>query len=215
MYIVGLTGSIASGKSTVANYFREKNIIVHSADEIARGLTQKGEPAWEKIKAHFGEKILTPSGDIDRALLKEVIFVSPPERMWLENLLHPLIREIFQKKLLIGSKSESSFSSDTILSPYQMLEIPLLRHREENYPYLNRVLLVVSDREAQIRRVRSRDNLSREQALNILKTQPNYLEEKNLVDDLLVNDGTKEQLFDEVEILHEKYLALAKLGNLK
>lgn len=199
MYCVGLTGSIASGKSTVSEYLRKKGIAVHSADAIARELTMPGQLAWKEMKKHFGDAVITATGELDRAHIREIIFASAVERRWLENLLHPLIRETIWQRLL-----------STQGSAYQVIEIPLLIGKE-NYPYLDRVLLIASDPEKQINRVMKRDKLSREAALSILKTQPNYLEEKNLVDDIVFNDGSVEELLKKVEVLHKKYLALSIL----
>ena len=93
MLIVGLTGGVASGKTTATNFFKEKGINVIDADEISRELQQSGSKAYEEIIARFGKKILAPNKEIDRKILREIAFSNVSERKWLEDLMHPLIKE--------------------------------------------------------------------------------------------------------------------------
>lgn len=196
MYCVGLTGNIASGKSTVAAFFKNKGVMVISADEIAREITAPHEPALTLIKDHFGHEVITTQGELNRSALRTIIFENPKERLWLEGLLHPLIRQ-----RIIEEIAESP-------SPYSVIEIPLLKDREV-YPYLNRILVILANREEQIRRVMNRDNCSREHAKAILAVQPEELSREKIADDIVINTGSLSELEEKIEKLHQMYLQLA------
>lgn len=196
MFCVGLTGNIASGKSTVAELFRTLGVHVLSADNIARELTLRGQPALHLITNHFGDEVLSATGDLDRALLREKIFKTPKERLWLEQLLHPLIREEIITEL------------NKVTASYAVIEIPLLIKRED-YPYLNRILVVIAEPKQQIERVIHRDNCSREQALAILASQPDELSRQKIADDLIFNNGSIAELKNNIIRLHHDYLQFA------
>ena len=194
MYCIGLTGSIASGKSTVAAHFAELGIDVISADHIARELVKRNQPALQHIINHFGNAILTADGELNRRYLRELIVHNIDDRRWLENLLHPLIRERIQQDIHQCKR------------PYCIIEIPLLTDKS-NYPYLNRVLLVTADPEQQITRIMARDHSSREQASNILATtRADENKRRAIADDVLVNDGGVDALRQQVEMLHTQYI---------
>ncbi len=196
MYCVGLTGNIASGKSTVASYFAALGIDIISADEIAKQLTHKNQPAFQAIVAHFGEAAVATTGELDRRYLRHVIFQHPTERLWLENYLHPLIRK------------QIEIHVNAVTSPYCIIEIPLLTNRSL-YPYLKRVLLVEAEKKQQINRLATRDNSSKKDALAILATQANQQYLHELADDILTNTDSLAELQKQVTLLHEQYLAYA------
>jgi len=196
MYCVGLTGNIASGKSTVSQFFKKKGIIVISADEAARKLTAIHQPALAAIANYFGQSILTLSGELNRAALRELVFKDPKKRLWLEELLHPLIRQYIQDKI-----KESQ-------SPYSVIEIPLLNKRSD-YPYLDRILLILATHEQQIERVILRDNCSREQAEAILASQIDNNLRQEFADDIISNTDSLLELEKKVEKLHQQYLQFA------
>ncbi|WP_028387688.1 dephospho-CoA kinase [Legionella fairfieldensis] len=196
MYCVGLTGNIASGKTTVSRFFKERGVTVISADEAARELTARKQDALIAIEHYFGKSVILPSGELNRAMLRQIIFSAPEKRQWLEQLLHPLIRQYIANKV-----RETK-------SPYSMIEIPLLIKRSD-YPYLNRVLLVQAEREQQIERVIHRDNCSKEHAETILTLQNNTMDQQKLADDIINNDGSIFELEKKIESLHQRYLQLA------
>ena len=198
MYCFGLTGSIASGKSTVAKIFSQLGIDIISADHIAKALVQPNQPALEKIIQHFGPSITLDNGELNRRHLRELIINNPEDRLWLENLLHPLIRETIQQDIF------------DCKSPYCIIEIPLLTSTL-NYPYLNRVLLILATPEQQVTRIQTRDKCSKQQASALLETT-RIEDEKRLkiADDVIVNDGSLEVLQQQVLALHAKYLLVAK-----
>ncbi|GGI81362.1 dephospho-CoA kinase [Legionella impletisoli] len=197
MYCVALTGNIASGKSTVAKLFSKRGIDIINADQISRALTQPGEPAFSEILQYFGEAILTAHGELDRSKLRHIIFNDAEKRQWLESLLHPPIRQEIARKV-----SECN-------SPYCMIEIPLLPNRK-HYPYLDEILYVDARREDQIERVMRRDHCSHEKALAILNIQASIEQHKSLADRILYNNGSLDDLEEQVDKLHQQYLKQAQ-----
>ena len=193
VYCVGLTGTIASGKSTITDYFEKLGVVIINADDIAKKLTAHTQPAFHRIVSHFGTSVLTTSGELNRRHLRQLIFSDPLERQWLENLLHPLIRQQIEHEI------------SQVEAPYCLIEIPLLTSRSD-YPYLNRILVVQANPEQQINRFISRDNSSREAALAILATQSNENKQLELADDLLMNIGSLVDLEKKVNVLHIQYL---------
>ncbi|HVT62401.1 MAG TPA: dephospho-CoA kinase, partial [Legionellaceae bacterium] len=158
MYCVGLTGSIGSGKSTVAYMFAQHGVEIINADLIAKELTRPEMPAFTAIIRHFGNEVLNDEGQLHRAWLREQIIRVPADRQWLEQLLHPMIR--MHIATMVQKPSQT----------YYMIEIPLLMAKKD-YPYLNRILLVLSQPNLQIQRIIQRDNSTLEQAQLILDNQ--------------------------------------------
>ncbi len=198
MYCIGLTGTTGSGKSTVASNFATLGINVISADEIAKQLTLKNEPAFQDILHHFGNAVLTPAGELNRPYLRQLIFKNKQERVWLEQLLHPLIRK------------QIEYNISNVTTPYCIIEIPLLTDGS-NYPYLHRILLIKAERQQQIERFMARDNSSKEEALAVLLAQKaNEAKHLDLADDILSNTGSRLELKEKVDALHTKYLRLAR-----
>lgn len=196
MYCVGLTGSIASGKSTVAFFFENRKITVISADQVARALTQTDEGVQKKIINQFGDSILDACKKINRTKLRQIIFANPEQRLWLEQLLHPLIR---QRIVELVYKSKS---------PYSVVEIPLLKERK-TYPYLDRVIVVLAEPQEQIKRVMERDNCTQKEAQAILAAQPSDADRVAIADDIILNNTSLTALECKVEALHQQYLQFA------
>ena len=194
MYCVGLTGSIGAGKSTVAQLFANLGIDIISADQMARQLTNQDSPALSLIVAHFGIKVLNQDKTLNRARLRELIFNNPEERQWLDQLLHPLIRQAIVEHLQLSQ------------SAYTLIEIPLLKTKSD-YPYLNRVLWVSAPEEVQLQRIISRDLCTREQAQTILRSQNEAIRYANIADDIIDNTGDLEALKRRVIQLHKRYLS--------
>ncbi len=192
MFCIALTGTIASGKSTVAALFKGLGVDVLNADEISKSITNPGEPALLQIADHFGSSVLTETGALNRRALREIIFANSQERTWLEQLLHPLIRKRLQEL------------KDQCKGSYCIIEIPLLFKRE-SYPYLNRVLLVTADTETRILRIMARDQHSREEALQILASQASEAKYLQIADDVLINGGLITELQRKIDELHAKY----------
>lgn len=193
MFCVGLTGTIASGKSTVAAFFKALGIHIISADEISRALTAANQPALQQIVEYFGLSILTSNGELNRRALRELIFQHPTKRMWLENLLHPLIRQQIELEI------------NDCKSPYCIIEIPLLKNKAD-YPYLNRVVLILANPDIQIKRIMSRDQCDESHAFSILASQPNENQYRTLTDDIITNNGSIAELKEKIIELHHGFL---------
>ncbi len=196
MYCVCVTGSMGSGKSTVAQLFEAKGIELLSADRIAKALTHKDTPPYRAIVKHFGSRILHEDQTLNRALLRSIIFKHPNEKIWLESLLHPLIRK------------EIKQSATRCSSAYVVVEIPLLSDKK-NYPYINYVLYIQAAKALKIARIINRDNCSKEQAMSILSQQPPESAYLALADAVINNDGSLSELKQEVNHFHDLFLTKA------
>ena len=196
MLVIGLTGGISSGKTTVANLFAEKGIIVIDADLIAREVTAPGEKTVEAIVNQFGKEVLSEDHILNRAKLREIIFKDEKKRLWLEKLLHPIIRKKIYEQVL------------TAKSPYCITVIPLLLETK-SYSYINRILVVDTTEDEQLKRTTIRDKITTEQAKAILKTQVNREKRLAAADDVIVNTGHLSEVEAQVNKLHHYYLELA------
>lgn len=194
-WILGLTGGIGSGKTAVADRFASLGVHVVDADQAARWVVEPGRPALQQIVERFGEEVLLRSGELDRAGLRQKVFVDPAERQWLEKLLHPLIRTEVARHLALAE------------SPYAIMVSPLLVESGQ-YRQVGRVLVVDVPEVLQIARTTARDQASEEQVRAILKAQVQREERLKHADDVLVNDRDLSWLGAEVERLHRFYLTL-------
>lgn len=195
--VIGLTGGIGSGKTAVSDHFQSLGITIVDADKAARVVVQPGQPALEKIRRHFGDSVIDPEGALDRAALRKVVFNDAAERKWLEELLHPLIRE------QIGRELTESTSSYTILVS------PLLVETKQA-DFVQRILVVDTTEQRQIERTMLRDDNSEEQVRNIVGAQSSREARLATADDVIVNDEDLDALYKKVNALHEKYLSLAE-----
>ena len=193
MLRIGLTGGIGSGKSKVANLFAAQGITIIDTDQLARYVILPGKPALNSIIAQWGKDLLLPDGNLDRRKLRNLIFADDEKRIWLEHLLHPLIRE----------EMKSHINNAT--SPYCIVVIPLLFETEPN-PLINRSLVVDTSEEQQIARGTTRDGVSLDEIMTIINSQINRDQRLSLADDVIVNDGTIESLIPKVDQLHHLYL---------
>ncbi|MCD9466338.1 dephospho-CoA kinase [Photobacterium iliopiscarium] len=195
--VIGLTGGIGSGKTTVANVFAEYGIDLIDADIIARDVVAIGSVGLARITEKFGNRILLDDGNLDRSQLRTAIFSDPQHKNWLNQLLHPLIRD----KMLADI--------DRATSPYCLLIVPLMI--ENNLQTLTDRLLVVDvDQQTQIMRTQQRDNVSLEQINNILAAQASRQQRLDAADDIICNNGDNQALLTQVAQLHLHYLALAR-----
>jgi dephospho-CoA kinase len=196
MFVVGLTGGIGSGKSTVAELFAKLDVPVIDADQASRAVVQPGEPALNAIVDQFGEEMLHPDGTLDRGRLRELIFHNETARKELEALLHPLIRAWMQQQL------------QELDTSYAILSIPLLveSNRTET---VDRVLVVDLPEQQQIERVCRRDDINEQQAHAILASQASRQQRLAAADDVIDNSGNPEALEQQVQALHLMYLALS------
>jgi len=196
-YAIGLTGGIGSGKTTVSDLFRNLGVDVIDADEISRQLVSKDSPVLEKIRNHFGQDIIDTSGNLDRSSLRKKVFEDNAARTWLENLLHPEIRNEIAQRISLAN------------SPYVIVVIPLLVE-SGSYDFRDRIAVVGGPEGQQVARVVHRDDSSHEQVERIMATQASRQQRLELADDIIDNSGSVDNLEHVVETLHEKYLQLAK-----
>lgn len=194
-WVLGLTGGIGSGKSAVAEAFGELGVHWVDADHAARWVVEPGRPALAQIARHFGEGVLAADGSLDRAALRGLVFQDPEQRKWLEQLLHPLIRQEVAEYL---ARAQSA---------YAIMVSPLLIESGQ-YRQAARVLVVDVPEELQLQRAARRDQASEEQIRAILNAQIGREERLRHADDVLVNDRDMGWLKAEVERLHNFYLTL-------
>lgn len=191
-YIVGLTGGIGSGKSTIANLFSELDVPLVDADIIAREIVAKNSPLLAQIANHFGEQIILENGELDRAKLRQLVFSNEAERIWLDNLLHPAIRKAMLEQL----------SAQT--TPYTLFVVPLLI--ENNLTSLcNRVLVVDVSPQTQLARAAKRDQNNLEQIQRIMNAQVSQEERLKWATDVINND---KDLAENLPHLKQKVLEL-------
>lgn len=193
--IIGLTGGIGSGKSEVSRRFQSLGIVVVDADEVARLVVEPGQPALAAIAEHFGGDILSRDGRLNRALLRKIIFSDPEEKRWLEGLLHPLINQEIRRQLA---------SAD---SPYAILSSPLLLETRQ-HELVDRILVIDASEALQVARASSRDGNTIEQIEAIMATQLNREMRISKADDIIHNHGDLPELDQQVNALHQKYMAL-------
>ena len=191
--IVGLTGGIGSGKTAVSDCFEELGIVIVDADLASRVVVEKGKPCLEQISERFGQDILNEAGELDRAKLREIIFNSDEEKDWLESLLHPAIARQIQDELKAST------------SPYSILVSPLLLETGQK-DYCDKVLVVDVPVETQVERTLKRDGVSEAQVQSIIKAQISRQKRLELANEVIINDGSLEDLKLAVNQLHKKIL---------
>ena len=198
MYVVGLTGGIASGKTTVADLIAAQCINLVDADIVAREVVAIDSDGLKQISAHFGEQILQDDGSLNRALLREKIFSNDVNKQWLNNLLHPMIRAELLAQLAASN------------SPYTLLVVPLLVENKLT-TLCDHVLVVDVEEQVQITRTIARDNVSAQQVEAILQSQATREQRLAAADSVIVNDD-RQQLIHDTTILHQKFLELATIA---
>ncbi|MDF1654229.1 MAG: dephospho-CoA kinase [Coxiellaceae bacterium] len=197
MLAIGLTGGISSGKTAISNFFSELGIEVIDADVVAHQLTEKGSPHLEQICDYFGAKSIHEDGTFNRRYVRKKIFSDPEAKVWLEEYLHPRIRQ-----RIINAIAE-------VKSPYCIVVVPLLAEAS-GINYVDRILVVDTELENQIKRTIKRDHISSAQALKIIDQQAKTEHRFAIADDVIHNNGSLEELKQKVDVLNIKYLALAK-----
>lgn len=196
MFVVGITGGIGSGKSAVSDSFAELGIKIVDADIASRVIVEPGRPALEKIATHFGTSLIQSDGSLNRRALRDLIFSDARERKWLESLLHPLIGKYLMQEL---AQAKSS---------YAILVSPLLIESGQSQ-MTHRILVVDVPENIQIERVIQRDNNTKTQVQAIIDAQTSRKERLNHADDVIINDGSMEDLKARVFSLHTEYEKLS------
>lgn len=184
MKVIGLTGGIGSGKSTVARLFQQQGVHTVDADDVAREVVEPGTPALASISEHFGPQVLNEHGALDRATLRRIVFETPFERTWLEQLLHPLIRDELMRQLWT---TPSTPVPDDYAPHYVMLISPLLLETDQ-HQLVDQVIVVDVPVEIQIERTVARDDNDRDQVERIIAAQMSR-EERCRRGDIIINNN--------------------------
>lgn len=198
MKVIGLTGGIGSGKTTVSDLFEELGIEVVDADVVSRQLTAVNGGAMPDIVKHFGPEAASPDSSMNRKFIRELVFSDPAAKTALENILHPLIRKECQRQL------------DASQSPYTILSVPLLIESPFWRSSIDRLLVVEAPEALRIERVVQRSHLTPEAVKKIISTQATTAQRLDAADDVIENVGACEMLKASVLKLHSLYLALTK-----
>lgn len=193
---IGLTGGIASGKSTVAELFAGLGAVIIDTDVVAREVVEPGMPALAQIRHEFGDGVFDSGGRFDRAAMRQLVFGDDDARERLERILHPVIQ------------AETVRQAEAAGGPYQVIVVPLLV-KSPLVRYVDRVLAVDCDEDTQVRRLMARDGESEGQARRMLAAQSTRKERLAIADDVIRNDGDLPGTLDDVRKLHRKYLAIA------
>ena len=196
-YVVGLTGGIGCGKTTISNEFKRLGITIIDADEIARDVVAPGSEGLEAIIKHFGPEIVQSDGYLNRAKLRSIVFAEPEKTQWLNDLLHPKIRAQMLNEL------SASVSSYTILS------VPLLLENGMQ-TLCNRILVVDILPEQQLQRVLARDQSEPATIKKIMTAQIDRKKRLSLADDIIDNSGQPSESIEQVQKLHQIYTKLTK-----
>ena len=197
MFRIGLTGGIASGKTTVADTFGELGATLIDTDIIAREIVAPESEGLEAVVDVFGNAVLTDDGALDRRKMREIVFADKQRRSQLEAILHPRIRDEVGRRMALPD------------GPYQVIVVPLLVESPLRHA-VDRILVVDCPQDVQLARLLHRDAESREQALKIIASQTTRDERLAIADDVVDNSGDIESMIGRVTALHDKYMALAK-----
>ena len=193
MFSVGLTGGVATGKTTASNFFSEKGIDIIDADEISRSLQSIGASGYQEIVKKFGNEILNIDKSINRKTLREIAFNDLNNKKWLEGLMHPMIRDEVIKQF------------EKVESTWAIYSAPLWSEKN----IFNRTLVIDASREVQLQRIITRDSCSEEVAEIVIAQQISSTERNCYATDLIFNDSSPEEFKNKLEFYFELYNKLA------
>ena len=198
---IGLTGGIASGKTTVANLFADLGVPVIDTDVIAREVVAKGAPALVQIRADFGDEVFDDDGMLDRKAMRRLVFSDDRKRRQLEGILHPRIREAAVAQV------------QAVTDPYVIIVVPLLVDSPMQ-TFMDRVLVVDCNEDVQLNRLLARDTENEEQARRMIAAQASRAERLAIADDVVQNDTDLDETRRRVAALHQQYLELSNSNRL-
>ena len=193
---VGLTGGIASGKTTVANFFADLGVPVIDTDVIARDVVTKGAPALAQIRAALGDEVFSDDGTLDRNAMRKLVFSDQRKRRQLEGILHPRIREAAIRQ------------AQAVTYPYMIIVVPLLVE-SPMHEFMDRVLVVDCSEDVQLSRLLKRDTEHEGQARRMIAAQASRDERLAIADDVVLNDSGLDETRSKVDALHNAYLGLS------
>lgn len=199
--IIGLTGGIGSGKTAVSDWFATKGIDIVDADVVAHQIMKKGSPTLQKLAEALGDWVIDESGEMDRSAVRDHVFENNKALLTLESITHPAIRQEIKRQL------------NEVQSAYVILSAPLLLESYEAglVSLCDRVLVVDTSEEIQLKRASSRDTQSIEKIKAIMANQLSREARVEQADDVVCNNGDLDALHAQLQPLHENYLTLRKL----
>jgi len=193
---IGLTGGIASGKTTVAKMFADLGVPIIDTDVIAREVVAPGASALDEIRKAFGAEVFQLGGTLDRRAMRKIVFTDDAKRQQIEDILHPRIRDAVYERV-----AETD-------GPYLIIVVPLL-FGSPMTDFMDRVLVVDCSEEVQLSRLLARDTENVEQARRIIASQASREQRLSIADDVVPNDSDKEDTRQRVDALHNEYLRLS------
>ena len=196
-FVVGLTGGIGSGKSTVAELFVAQGAVLVDTDAIAHELTGPGGAAIPQLVAAFGPAVAQADGAMDRAAMRRQVFADPSAKACLENILHPLIRQLSAERCRAAP------------APYVILAVPLLVESGSYRERCDRIVVVDCPESLQVERVVARNGMSSSEVAAIMATQASRQQRLAVADDIVLNDADLTKIYPQVAALHLKYLRLS------
>ncbi|GFT91069.1 dephospho-CoA kinase domain-containing protein [Nephila pilipes] len=191
MFLVGLTGGIATGKSSVSTLFRNLGIEVIDADIIAREVVEPGKRAWRKIREEFGDSVFHPDGTLNRPALAQVVFSQPEKRLHVNSIVHP---EVFKSMFL---KTVKLFFCG---HQFSVLDVPLLFESRLS-KYVHKTVVVTCEPAQQLERLMARDKISESEALARINAQMPLAQKVKMADFVISNTGDRENTKEQVEAL--------------
>lgn len=200
MLLIGLTGGIASGKTLVSDYFSELGVPVIDADLLAREVVMPGSNGLTALTDYFTASILTSSGELDRAALRQIVFANPSDRKFLDKTLHPLIRALSDTRIEEARNDNH---------PYLIYAVPLLFETDQQERF-NRIVVVDVPRSVQLTRLLERDGSDDSQANAILDAQASREDRLSIATDVIDNTKSIEYTHKQILDLHEKFLSLTQ-----
>ena len=200
MLVIALTGGIGSGKTTVSEIFKSKNIPIIDTDIIARQIVEQNTPAYIEILKIFGNEILNEDKSINRQTLRKLVFSSVAKRLQLESILHPIIWYEVKSQL------------STLTSPYCIVVVPLLFENLTKITAVtfDRILVIDTEEEMQVKRSQKRDNSDIKTIKQIMKNQTSRQTRTDAADDIILNTGNLDSLNKKVDSLHKQYVKQSK-----
>ena len=188
MYVIGLTGGIASGKSTVSNFLRELGAVVIDADAIARQLANPQQPLWQKFVEHFGEAVLLADKSLDRKKIGAIVFADKAQRRWLDEVAHPLIEKELRRSLAACKAQQAEIV---------VLDVPLLYEVQWD-KLTDEVWVVYVDEQTQLERLQRRDAMPESLARQRIAAQLPLEEKARKADFVIDNMGLQEKMKEQV-----------------
>jgi dephospho-CoA kinase len=192
---VAITGSAGSGKTLVCNRFKSLGLDVIFLDALAREVVTPGSVALQKIAGHFGKRVLSPNGTLNRKVLRQIMINDAQDRKIIERFIHPRITELMNRQV-----SEAEKRGEALI----LVEVPLLFEKRIEKQF-QVVILVVADQDVKVKRLMDRDNISRRDALGLLNVQMTDDQKRDRADFIITNNGFRDEVFQSVDRIFQRF----------